>query len=537
MNPTTTKINYVLYARKSSEEDSRQMLSLDSQESVLKEIAQRGGLNIISVLREARSAKAPYKRPVFSEMVKMINAGKVNGILCWKMDRLARNPVDEGQIKYLLQTNRIQKIKTPERDYMPEDNALIASVEFGMANQYIRDLSTNVKRGLYAKAERGLFPTFAPIGYLNNIHDPKGSKRIVKDPKRFALVRKMFDLILEKHYTPVQVWRIATKEWGLTTKKGKPLGRSTIYKVFTNPVYYGLFEYPANSGKWYKGKHQPMITAEEYDNVQIILGKKGKPRPHTHTFAFAGLMRCGNCGAFITAEEHTKHQKNGNTHHYVYYHCTKRINPKCPEKYIKEKDLSKQVLDILESINIPPQFHEWALSWLKKDITENALFKDRITTDKKKQITENQKQSAVLLNLLLKGTINEEDYKYKKAELAKENARLEIEPVKHADKIDILLNKATDYFDLCRDSKKEFEDGSIEKRRRIVSRLGSNPLLKDNLLQICIEKPLLVLKGVINEVRAIHSRFEPAKIAENSREIEQLYAQNLLVRGRGDLNP
>ncbi|KKP42405.1 MAG: Recombinase [Parcubacteria group bacterium GW2011_GWA2_33_14] len=199
MKTTTEKINYILYARKSSEEDNRQMLSLGSQESELRKIAERDNLHIVSVLQEARSAKEPYNRPVFSEMIKMIEAEKANGILCWKLDRLSRNAVEEGIIKHLLQKSKMRMVKTPDRDYQPADNALIASVEFGMANQYIRDLSVNVKRGLTSKAESGLFPNFAPLGYLNNPLDPKGKKQIIKDPERFDLVRKMFDLILSEY--------------------------------------------------------------------------------------------------------------------------------------------------------------------------------------------------------------------------------------------------------------------------------------------------------------------------------------------------
>lgn len=108
-----------------------------------------------------------------------------------------------------------------------------------------------------------------------------------------------------------------------------------------------------------------MITDEQFDFLQIILERKGKPKPKTHLFAFTGLMRCGECGAMITCEEKIKRQKNGNVHHYIYYHCTKRVNPNCTQGSIEEGDLKTEILEKLGKIEIPPELHDWRLLTLK----------------------------------------------------------------------------------------------------------------------------------------------------------------------------
>ena len=113
----------------------------------------------------------------------------------------------------------------------------------------------------------------------------------------------------------------------LRTRRGLKIARSNMYVLFTNPFYYGSFEWPRGSGNWYQGKHDAMITPEEYDKVQMLLGSRGRPRPKRHVFAFVGTMKCGECGLSITAESKTKVQKNGNVHHYTYYHCTKKRGP------------------------------------------------------------------------------------------------------------------------------------------------------------------------------------------------------------------
>src|SRR3989338_3914900 len=156
-----------LYARKSTDVEDKQVLSIEAQLSELRALAKREGLEIAEEFVEKRSAKMPG-RPVFMDMIARIQRKEAQGVVCWKIDRLARNPVDGGQIQWLLQNGTIAHIQTHDRAYYPADNVMLMSVEFGMANQYIRDLSVNTARGLRAKARRGDFPGTAPAGYRND---------------------------------------------------------------------------------------------------------------------------------------------------------------------------------------------------------------------------------------------------------------------------------------------------------------------------------------------------------------------------------
>ena len=283
---------YFIYCRKSSEAEDRQVLSIESQTRELEQLAEKLNLPIVEILNESMSAKAPG-RPVFNEMMQRLYRGEAAGIICWKLDRLARNSVDGGAIIWAIKQHGI-KVMTPAQSYAREDdNIILMYIEFGMAQKYVDDLSKNVKRGLKTKIENGWYSGVAPAGYLNHTDKLTGQNTLIKDPERFPLIRQMWDLMLTGHYSPTQILDIANTKWGFRTRLtrrmgGKPLARSGIYQTFTKPFYFGRFEYPAGSGNWYQGKHEPMITEAEYDRVQTLLGRKGNPRPQRHfDFPFA----------------------------------------------------------------------------------------------------------------------------------------------------------------------------------------------------------------------------------------------------------
>ena len=529
--PNQEKIKYLLYARKSSESEDRQVASIDSQINELTKLAKRDNLEIIDILSESQSAKAPG-RPVFSNLITKIHNSEAQGIICWKLDRLARNPVDGGNINWMLQQGMIKHIKTHERNYYPTDNVLMMSVEFGMANQFIRDLSQNSKRGLRAKAERGWYPTFATLGYMHNPLKRKGEKEIIKDPKRFDLVKKMFDLMLTGNYFPPKILEIATEQWGLRNRFGKKVARSTIYRIFNDPFYYGTFEYPKNSGNWYQGAHKPMLTEEQYDLIQGLLGRKGKPRSKKHNFTFTGLMRCGECGAMITAEKKIKRQKNGNVHRYIYYHCTKRINPKCTQGSIEEKKLKEQIMNTLNKIEIPPEFHDWAMNELSLENKKESEDRNIILSNQQKAYNDCLKEIDGVIGMRARQELDEETYTKRTAELTKEKARLKELLTDTDDRVDKQLEKAEKVFAFARDAKKEFGTNNPDKQKQLLANLGSNLLFKDKKLHILDIKPLIVLEKISQEVKVIHKRLEPLKTGINKRTLGKIYAQSpTLLRG------
>src|SRR3989344_1529705 len=159
------KIHYVLYSRKSTDTEDRQIQSIADQIKALTPLADK---NLLKIFQESKSAKAPG-RPIFNEMVDLISKRQdIKGVLCWNLSRLARNPIDISTIQWMLQKGVIDEVKTPTRTYTEADCDLLMGLEGGLATRYIRDLSKDVKRGLASRLDKGVMPTLAPLGYENN---------------------------------------------------------------------------------------------------------------------------------------------------------------------------------------------------------------------------------------------------------------------------------------------------------------------------------------------------------------------------------
>ena len=514
IKPTKNGINgeWILYARKSTESEDRQIQSIDDQLGYLKEIAHRESLNICEIICEAKSAKAPDTREGFKKLLDLIETRKVHGVLVWKLDRLSRNPIDSARIQWYLQTGKIRCIRTSERSYWPEDNALLFAVEQGMANQYIRDLSRNVKRGLYSKAEKGWFPGVPPIGYLNSKTGEMGKEEIIIDPDRYTLIRKMWDLMLTGTYTTAEIWRIATNEWGLLTPKRKKLGgkamaESNFYKIFPNIFYTGNFYY---AGKFYRGKHTPMVTMEEFERVQILLGKNGNRHPIAHDFPFTGIMRCANCSASITATEKKKLVKStGEIKSYTYYHCTrKKRQVQCKARPVGLAELEKQVVQLLTENIIHPLFYEIGLEVLDENQT---LERDKVKAmqeSKNKQVEDTQKKLERLFTFLINGTISEDEYSRQKKELQN---MINMQKAELSEVEENLLSQnetVKNVFHFAKGAINAFTEANQQTRREVFSSLGSNYKINDGKLLIDLHSWLIVLKKSENEILPEIERLE-----------------------------
>lgn len=347
------KVRYCLYARKSTESDEKQALSIDSQVKEMLAIADREDLNIVDIRRESHSAKASGRRPVFNELIRDIDSGRYTGILTWAPDRLSRNAGDLGTLVDMMDEKKLVQIKTYGQSFQNSPNEkFLLMILCSQAKLENDNKSINIKRGLKTRCEMGLWPAPAPMGYLNEKRvDRKGHVYI--DPDRGHIIKQMSEKVAYEKWSGRKLYHWLKFDLNFKTPNGnKGLTLSNIYLILQNDFYYGTFEFPKKSGLWYKGIHEPIITKELFDQVQAQIKSQVLRTSEPKEFAFTKIITCGLCGSGICADEKFKKQKNGNIHRYCYYGCTKSRDKNCKCGYVREEELIKQFQTLIEEINL-----------------------------------------------------------------------------------------------------------------------------------------------------------------------------------------
>jgi DNA invertase Pin-like site-specific DNA recombinase len=346
------KIKYVLYARKSTESEERQVLSIDSQIKEMLDLAEREKLEIVEIRRESHSAKESGQRPVYKEILEDVRRGRFNGILTWAPDRLSRNAGDLGSIVDLMDQQLLMEIRTYGQQFKNSPNEkFLLMILCSQAKLENDNKSVNVKRGLRTRVEMGLWPGPAPTGYMKEKRTDRKCETLL-DPDRAHIIKKMFEKVAYEHWSGRKIYNWLKFDCNLRTAAGKKhLSLGNIYKILDNTFYYGVFEYPRKSGNWYTGKHEPIVTKELFDLVQAQI-KSNVLRVENKEFAFTKMMTCGLCGSGISADEKFKKLKNGGVARYVYYGCTKARGVDCKCGYIEEKEILKQFNELIENLNL-----------------------------------------------------------------------------------------------------------------------------------------------------------------------------------------
>ena len=519
---STNNNKYILYARKSTDEKDRQVQSHGDQIKAMKRIAREKKLKIVETIKEAKSAKSPYKREGFDDMIKKIKSGEANAILCYQIDRLSRNPTENGLLQQLLQDGVIKHIQTINKGYEPDDNSLLLSIEASMGNEYVRDLIRKVKRGSYSKADKGWLPGRPAIGYLNGKSRGEIKKIIIADPDRFEVVRKLWDMALTGTYTVAEITRIADKQLGLRqplrdNSGGNPLSYSAAYAMFRNPFYMGKVRY---GGQLIKGKHQPMITEEEFNKVQELFntGYTTRPKDKEYDFMFRGMFKCGDCGFAVTTQRKVKKLKDGSESVHIYCHCTgRRKSYACTQKtmYTRESNFIEQIKDRLSRFTIDPDFYQLAIEALAEENDETIAQQEAISSNQDKSIARKKDEIHGLQRMRYRGECSSDEFY--ESEMKKLEAELK-DLLKARTKTEVESRDwrklANETFTFARYAKDDFESDDLEKQRTVMKKLGQNLTVLDGKIQFTPVKYLVPIEEAYPELAA---QFEAVRTMPQQR--------------------
>lgn len=489
--------NFVVYARKSSEEDDRQALSIAAQIDELRQLAAARGIVIGRIYEEARSARRPG-RAVFDEMMSTVDAGGVDGIVCWKADRLARNWIDGGRIIDAIDRGVLPEILIPGRSFRDtSDDKLLLGLEFGMSKKYVDDLSDNIKRGNRAVVQSGRITGRPPIGYLKerpaDVLRGRGAGQVVPDPVRFPIVREVFRRFLTGSWSVRALHAFATDELGLTCigEKRRPAGPATLggfYAFLRNPFYAGIVRH---GKEVYTGAHQPLITPAEFQRVQELLDRRRAPRPQHRAFDYTGLLRCGSCGRGITAEEHTNRYGT----RYVYYRCSReRVGAEhCTEPYIPEPRVQAQLRDLLSRAAVPPAVLRWALQKIRREADDLRAAARAKVAAARELLDAKDQALAKLVGLVAHGTITEDEYSSAKLELLAERDRLRAQM--SGDSSESASADCVALLELAATLENAFDQATVQDRRELLGRVFAELRVRNRTIEATLRPPFALLVG------------------------------------------
>jgi DNA invertase Pin-like site-specific DNA recombinase len=472
------KTKYFLYARKSTEDEERQVMSIEAQLVELEEYAKREKLEITERFIESKSAKKPG-REIFNKMIAKINeSNEAVGLLAWHPDRLARNSVDGGQIIYLIDTEKLSSLRFPTFWFEPTPQGLfMLQVAFGQSKYYSDNLSENVKRGIRQKLRRGEWTGFAPIGYVNNAK----TRNIEPDPTKARVIAKSFEEFAQGRHTLESLGE-RLKFLGVASKTGKRLCKGIVKHMLSNPIYTGLI---VHNGETYEGKFQPIISLTTFETVQKILKDRAKPRKSkkSHNFPFVGLLRCGECGAAITAQY--AHGCGGT---YRYYRCTKRLGP-CSQRYLREDLMAHQLKDLLSKVALCQNWTEKMRAqvdiWEKEQSESSKSFAQNLEL----KIKETDEKLDKLVNAFLDGTIEKETYLTKKDELIKTKTELLGKKRDFGRKGDNWNEPLREWLNLACSAEKLASSEDFYEIKAMIEKIGTNRRLLNRIVLLDFKKP------------------------------------------------
>ena len=467
-----------LYARKSTEDDDKQVMSIEAQLFELREFARKEKLEILEEFQESKSAKTPG-RHVFNEMMSKVEEIGNVGILAWHPDRLARNSIDGGRIIYAVDTQKIVSLRFPTFWFEPTPQGLfMLQVAFGQSKYYSDNLTENVKRGMRQKVRRGEWLTRAPFGYVNN----RITRNIEPHPTHSKIIVRAFNEYAKGTYSYESLAEFLSLH-GVTTQKGTPLGKASIKRMLTNRAYLGFIKHHE---EWFEGSFAPIISPKLFEAVQKVLSARERPRTRKvkHNFPFVGLFRCEECGSMITAQWATG--RHGGK--YRYYRCTKKKGV-CSQGYVREENLAEQIKERLKTISLCDEYTSYMLTKIEVWEHEKRNSSQSCVQNLTDKIKASETRLEKLVESYLDGDIPKEIYIKKKDEVMRATLALKqekkdfdhkgnnwVEPLREW----ILDTKQADFLS----SSADFKEISS-----FVKKVGTNPRVRDKSARFGVPPP------------------------------------------------
>ena len=482
-------VKAVLYARVSSKDQERDGFSIPAQKKLLRDYANSNNLSVCAVFEEAETAKRAGRRE-FERMLEFLEGNPdVRDVLVEKTDRLYRNFKDYTRLDVEQLGLRVHLVK--ENEILSKDSKshqkFIHGIKVLMAKNYSDNLSEEVRKGQLEKADQGIWPSVAPIGYLNKLDD----HTIVPDPQKAVLVRRAFEMASTGQYSLAKLKHELYLQGLRSARAKKELGKEAMSRVLKNTIYYGEFVW---KGRTYRGVHTPLIDRALYDKTQETMGFTQKPKLTKRDFDFAGVLICEHCGCAVTAEKKTK--KSGNQ--YVYYHCTNGRRVCGSVSYLRGELVEEAFASALRGIRLSREIVEWTRQAIIESSHKEREFREtQIST----MTSRYQKLDSYISRAYedkLEGTLEPEMWRHKTEEWKAEQRLIEneLKGVRAANTS--FLEDGIKLMELAERASELFKTMNGSEKRELLSLVLSNPRVADGSVRYDYKMPFALFTNVVD---------------------------------------
>ncbi|MGH1576501.1 recombinase family protein [Planktotalea sp.] len=370
-------------------------VSLEAQREAIERYCATQDLAITRWFEEKETA-AKRGRPIFTEMIKLLRAGKAKGVVMHKIDRSARNLRDWATVGDLSDAGIDVHFAAESVDFASRGGRLTADIQAVIAADYIRNLREETIKGLDGRLKQGLYPFKAPIGYLDNGGGKLKTICPVKGPK----VRHLFKVYAAGEHS---LWSLVdeAKRIGLTSHGNAKIGKTTIENMISNPFYVGLMRV-SRQQKTYQGKHEALISSALFEQVRAVRARRTVKKVTKHGFDYRRIFRCARCQTAIIPERQKGH---------AYYRChTKGCTSGSLREEAIENSISTQLrkyqLNIHAAGALQGRLGRWGERVLETERADTTALEMSKIANKKAQ----------LLDALLDGLIDKQVFEARNAQ-------------------------------------------------------------------------------------------------------------------------
>lgn len=511
----------VIYARVSSKEQEETGFSLDAQIKLLQDYAKKG-LEVVKIFRITESASKSQIRKTLGEMLAFADKNGIGVILCEKIDRLTRNLKDAAIVDDWVHADDVREVHFVKEHFILNKNTkahdnFIWDMKVAVARFYTNNLSEEVRKGQKEKIEQGWLPSRAPLGYKTI--GEKGHKIHVLNEEKAHYIRSSFERYAAGGLS-LAALRDKLYEEGLRTHGGAKLSKSRLAEILGDPFYYGAMRW--NDVITENGKHEPMVSRELWDKVQVVLQGKTAPHHKRHLFKFTKRIKCDECGGTISGEIQKGH---------VYYSCKhSRI---CSQRgSTREETIEKQLMGVFSFFeNMTAAEAEEVYARIRRNHQAEVEYKETTLRGLNARYMALQRQLDILYDDRLAEKISQERWQEKQESInaEREQIRREMEKLQHQETkyFELYIN----ILDLARRAREIYEKRTPEQRRMLLAYIFSNLTLKDKNINPVLKSPVERLSKRIQEKLDARKNFESKKGLRNKANLTTASKNDFLLRG------